>query len=50
MYMLKTDKIKRSGLHTYVCRYVQVIGLTRQRDEGYILCECVYIHVIGLKS
>ena len=27
---------------------LHVIGLTRQRDEGYIGYVCVYVHVIGL--
>ena len=44
----KTDKIKRSGLHTYVCLYIHVIGLTWQRDDDYIRYVCVYIHLIVL--
>ena len=46
----RTDKTKRSGLHICVCVYVHFIGLTRERDEGYIgcTCVCVCVHVIGL--
>ena len=43
-----TDITKTSGLHRCVCVYVHVIGLTRQRNDGYIWYVCVYIHVIGL--
>ena len=42
----RTDKIKRSGLHTCVYVFVHVIGMTRQRDDGYITCVYAYVHVI----
>ena len=42
-----TDKTKTSGLHRWVRVCVHVLGLTRQGDEDYTGCVCVYIHVIG---
>ena len=43
----RTDNVKRSGLHTCVCVYAHVIGMTRQRDDSYIGYICVYVHIIG---
>ena len=43
-----TDKTKTSGLHRCVRLYIDVIGLTIQRDVGKKSCVCVYLHVIGL--
>ena len=33
-----TDKTKTYGLHRCASVYLHAIGLTRQRDEGYIEC------------
>ena len=47
MYMLY-DKTKTSVLNKCVSDYVHAIGLTRQREEGYIGSVCVDVHLMRL--